>query len=308
MANPCESVCAGSGCELPGTKQCSRCGVVAYCSAECQRKDWKTHKLVCKKVESPESRIADLLRAGCLFTAGEELAKLEKPSKKLKEEHEDRLKDGIHSEVVQGRLELRPTNTGMGYIAAKDISAGDVLFFDTAFCFAPVNGAKEYFCLIAEKAIRKGHRDRRVSARADAQADFYYASVLELGTKDSHDRATLDDAEVDAEMKEQILVCSIAEANCLYCTQEPDQVALFVSAARFNHSCAPNASFDSSRGTLLVKALVAIPAGEEVTVSYLPGELLSEAGGKRRDRLLNGRGFHCRCLRCQEESEESSHK
>ncbi|CAE7562123.1 unnamed protein product [Symbiodinium natans] len=282
--------------------RCSRCGAAAYCSTECQRKDWKTHKLSCQKVVSPETRVSDLLRAGKLFTAGQELAKLEKPSTRLATEHEERVKDGIHSEVVEGRLELQPVTLGMGYVAAKDMSPGDVLLFDTAFCAAPTNGEKEYFYLIAEKAIRKGHRDRRISARADAQADFYYASVLKLGTKDNHDRATLDDTEMDADMKEQILVCSIAEANCLYCTQDPSQVALFVAGARFNHSCAPNAVFESSRGTLVVKSLAAIPAGEEVTVSYLPSELLSEAGSKRRERLLQGRGFHCRCMRCQEEA------
>jgi len=30
-------------------KYCSICKSVRYCSAECQKKDWKTHKLVCKK-------------------------------------------------------------------------------------------------------------------------------------------------------------------------------------------------------------------------------------------------------------------
>ena len=43
------STCAG-----PATLQCAGCGTIPYCSAVCQRKDWKHHKSVCK-----------MLRKGC---------------------------------------------------------------------------------------------------------------------------------------------------------------------------------------------------------------------------------------------------
>ena len=35
-------------CGIACTKQCSRCRLVNYCSTDCQRKDWKAHKKVCK--------------------------------------------------------------------------------------------------------------------------------------------------------------------------------------------------------------------------------------------------------------------
>ena len=31
------------------SKRCSQCRYASYCSAECQRSDWKSHKATCKK-------------------------------------------------------------------------------------------------------------------------------------------------------------------------------------------------------------------------------------------------------------------
>lgn len=36
-------------CDRMDTKACAGCGAVRYCSRECQKRGWKTHKLVCKK-------------------------------------------------------------------------------------------------------------------------------------------------------------------------------------------------------------------------------------------------------------------
>jgi hypothetical protein len=40
--------CHVEGCTGVGSKMCSRCRKVGYCSADCQRKDWNTHKEECK--------------------------------------------------------------------------------------------------------------------------------------------------------------------------------------------------------------------------------------------------------------------
>ncbi|KAG8530216.1 uncharacterized protein KY384_004716 [Bacidia gigantensis] len=47
-------------CQKTDVKKCGRCGTVAYCSKECQKKVWRTHKRVCfpsnmgVPVEDPE--------------------------------------------------------------------------------------------------------------------------------------------------------------------------------------------------------------------------------------------------------------
>ena len=46
-----EGGCARFGCLKEGKMRCGRCKVVRYCSRECQRDEWRSHKLLCKKVE-----------------------------------------------------------------------------------------------------------------------------------------------------------------------------------------------------------------------------------------------------------------
>ena len=45
-------LCYNLKCSKEGTKKCSRCHTVYYCSLECQKSHWKHHKLVCKSSSS----------------------------------------------------------------------------------------------------------------------------------------------------------------------------------------------------------------------------------------------------------------
>lgn len=42
-------------CKTPSVTRCSRCKVVHYCSAACQRKDWPSHKIACTPSTVPSS-------------------------------------------------------------------------------------------------------------------------------------------------------------------------------------------------------------------------------------------------------------
>jgi hypothetical protein len=42
---------ARSGCDQIGTKGCSACLKEVYCSGECQKDDWKAHKMMCKLIQ-----------------------------------------------------------------------------------------------------------------------------------------------------------------------------------------------------------------------------------------------------------------
>ncbi|VDC05361.1 unnamed protein product [Peniophora sp. CBMAI 1063] len=54
IAGKCGRCSRTSGKDSGNLKTCSKCHVMKYCSAECQRADWKSHKLLCQLVWSKE--------------------------------------------------------------------------------------------------------------------------------------------------------------------------------------------------------------------------------------------------------------
>lgn len=88
---------------------------------------------------------------------------------------------------------------------------------------------------------------------------------------------------------------------------------LYPLASRVNHECLPNAArfddFDGSglsssiapgsNAALSLRALHALPAGEEVTQSYFP---ITWPFLQRQERCREQYGFVCRCPRCKEEA------
>ncbi|KAJ6467637.1 hypothetical protein C8R47DRAFT_811362 [Mycena vitilis] len=86
MSGTSNSLCI---CSKPAQNRCSACKSVGYCSQECQRRDWKTHKIQCKiasqqTARTPTARaqvgsasqLSELLRVGGQHTIYQESAML----------------------------------------------------------------------------------------------------------------------------------------------------------------------------------------------------------------------------------------
>lgn len=75
--------------------------------------------------------------------------------------------------------------------------------------------------------------------------------------------------------------------------------AVYPKASFFNHSCAPNCSRYSERPELTIRALVDIPKGMELTISYIDTKMSREA---RRLELSSYYHFICECERCRHDT------
>merc|ERR1719343_1361831 len=83
--------------------------------------------------------------------------------------------------------------------------------------------------------------------------------------------------------------------------------ALYCYLAKLNHSCEPNTRFDVDAGTgrMVVYALRAIKAGEELTSDYIGhGPTFRTMSVEGRRALIRPRGFVCLCTKCLRESGE----
>ena len=79
---------------------------------------------------------------------------------------------------------------------------------------------------------------------------------------------------------------------------------MFPHAARFNHSCNPNACFswNSAIGKETIHSMRDIKAGEEITISYVD----MEHDKRLRAWELRHYGFVCDCAACGDEDDEST--
>ena len=74
------NLCHGYRCTKSGTKTCSACGKSCYCSGECQKADWKVHKLWCAdKLPTKALSIGEMTKL--VTTAHERVNKLEEDGK-----------------------------------------------------------------------------------------------------------------------------------------------------------------------------------------------------------------------------------
>ncbi|RMZ88873.1 hypothetical protein DV736_g3892, partial [Chaetothyriales sp. CBS 134916] len=104
------------------------------------------------------------------------------------------------------------------------------------------------------------------------------------------------------QQKRNILACFYNNNFALSLSHQDGATArgVFPTIARLNHSCIPNAQGNFNRnvaeGSFTIHALRDIPAGEEITVSYLHDELASR--DEREQWLHQIYGFWCKCGIC----------
>lgn len=98
---------------------------------------------------------------------------------------------------------------------------------------------------------------------------------------------------LDSKNRGAALVVDIFNANAW---QTGSCTSILPLAARFNHSCIPNASFawNSRLSQITVHAIVVIPANAQINLSY---ELPYQTVSSRREKL-SAYGFVCSCIAC----------
>jgi len=81
------------------------------------------------------------------------------------------------------------------------------------------------------------------------------------------------------------------------------QLALFLKASKWSHSCQPNCRYQFADGFLRYVAVEDIKADEMMTFSYISSTDLQLPAARRQEILWNTKAFECRCTRCCAQSD-----
>ncbi len=117
-----------------------------------------------------------------------------------------------------------------------------------------------------------------------------------------------DPNEVENAVAEHIRVMSIFATNNIRITE--NQLAVYATASRLNHSCAPNVvhTFNKRLRMLEVRAVRDIIPNEELLCNYLGMEAMYSVRSQRFEILRNNYGFTCHCKACSDETGASDRR
>eukprot|EP00933_Yihiella_yeosuensis_P003093 TRINITY_DN10547_c0_g1_i2.p1 TRINITY_DN10547_c0_g1~~TRINITY_DN10547_c0_g1_i2.p1 ORF type:complete len:377 (-),score=63.87 TRINITY_DN10547_c0_g1_i2:69-1199(-) len=183
------------------------------------------------------------------------------------------------SSVKQHCFEIKQLEgRGLGAIALEDLKSGKIVLADP-----PVLAV-------------------RTDEPGDAWNRELHSEFEKLG--DENKKVVWDLHDVCLNSKEKTLE-GILFSNCIGRDMARFDVALLPLVSRFNHSCSPNLeqSWDEDAGEAHLIAAEEIPAGEELTISYIELRLPRE---ERRQRLRENYGFECHCSACSRPDVEAS--
>ena len=175
---------------------------------------------------------------------------------------------------------VRTSAAGKGAFASRDIQRGDLILSEKPIVCLPTGGLEPVMRGAIEIAVRN---------LSPTHLDGY------LSLHNSHDTCETCSCF-------PIPLLGIFATNAIATTDGNAGVSL--GAARFNHSCSPNASysFNSNTGEIRIYALGTIPRGEEIFVSYI---CLDQIRRSRQDNLRPGYHFTCACSVCSLPEAES---
>lgn len=280
MAPPDTRTCDACGTPPRGNQKlfgCSRCNNAWYHDRDCQKEHFKTHKVVCKKIALEEAALS---------------AKIE----------------SFGVEVVD-------TNSVLGRVVVtkKDFTAGHVVLHESpALIFDTQNGFSSLWTAFAQ--LESPYKRMKILEMQAGSLEDDKETIDEIRkdwrSYDSMHHSTIQTGIVDRSPIDFLVAKKLVEivrinAHAYAPRQSSDGTpskepvsALFITASKVEHCCAPNISFETSpAGMLEYVAQLPISRGERLSISY-QSHIYEEARRQRRQGLMESKGFVCECSRC----------
>ncbi|WVF68663.1 hypothetical protein IAT40_003434 [Kwoniella sp. CBS 6097] len=179
---------------------------------------------------------------------------------------------------------------GHGLIATRPFKRGELILKECPFLLLPLNRKDAHIALGDIRPIYE-----QLKHEAQRQFDSLYARK---------DEGSQNDPLVNIVETNSIPLYREIDIEDQSATQEFMGLGVFLTISRINHSCAPNAGWIwyYQENMMRVYAYTDIPAGAEISASYLEGGLLLHGRDMRRLKLRHDHGFDCICKACDQAS------
>ena len=102
----------------------------------------------------------------------------------------------------------------------------------------------------------------------------------------------------DSSFKPYIISGDPADSSRAEILKQPPTISVFYLCSFCNHSCVPNAHRAVFGDVMIVRALLSLSKGTEITLGYVPRNVSLEEREKKLERIF---GFRCDCWYCKEE-------
>ncbi|KAF2137363.1 uncharacterized protein K452DRAFT_110241 [Aplosporella prunicola CBS 121167] len=156
--------------------------------------------------------------------------------------------------------------------------------------------------VISRTNIPKGTRILAEAATFKLPRFATNTSLIETSIAQSLRRLTKDEQRAffalhNAYTRAHKPIIGITKTNALPLGPNAQESGLFLTAARLNHACAPNAqnTWNATLDKLTVHVVKDVAEGDEITISYLDGAGPRSA---RQQKLHEAFGFACACATC----------
>ncbi|KAF2970157.1 hypothetical protein GQX73_g3464 [Xylaria multiplex] len=192
-------------------------------------------------------------------------------------------------------LEVRDAGggRGLGCFATRDIRPGEIVLVD----YTPIHVTDTDDWAVAANEIVTIYESLDEHQQREWQSlhGHYRADSVEAYKK--YLAKQMPDGSFFTETEQRRYLSLLVSFDCNNFDNGQEGSALFLRAARFNHSCDPNVSYECEEdpNRWVAIAYRDIKKGEELCINYIPTYLTTD----RRRRATNTMwGFNCECTRC----------
>ena len=284
-------------CENPKLFTCAACYTAQYCSQQCQRSDWRSHRTECKQLQGVRAILnpctakedAHRLASVDIVDAGLSLGRVAVAARSF---------DACEVIFAEDPLIVWPTGDMEGMLMAYARATETIRARVLNMFHPPADSAaaqrRTHLSAICHDLLQRVQILQQTGVRNASNLpsnSTLIKRLLLVCDLNAHEIIGLQRTEPTSDTQE------VNTSSSGVHQEDTEYTGLFELAAILESGCLGNTHYSTTTGRIQYTASRPIAAGERLTCSYI-GPTLDQPLLERRERLLRSKDFVCCCSRC----------